>query len=153
MNGSTDPTQQAQQASQANPPNQNQQVLNNLERLRAQSLALTGGRTANAAPLRDQVAQLSQMGSIGVNPLPVTGGVLPLQGRAKDFRNEAEIRAKTNAKRPIDYVPKKTPARDAAGPPINMNLTQLTSDASGKVNTSEWMHDWWGHSCGCSEDT
>jgi hypothetical protein len=103
--------------------------MNALDRLRAQALALTGGRSGDV---------LSYPG---------------LQGRRDDFRNEVEIRSKTNQKVAIPYVPKKTPARDACGPPINVNLTQLTSDAKGQVNTSEWMHDWWGHACGCGEDT
>jgi hypothetical protein len=101
--------------------------MSSLERLRAQALATTGGRT----------------------PEMFTGG---LQGRAADFHREAEIRYKTNQKKPINVVPDKTPARDAAGPPINTNLTQLTSDAAGHVDTSMWMHDWFGHSCGCGED-
>lgn len=99
--------------------------MNTLERLRAQSLALTGGRTPIAPEL---------------------------QGRIKDHHREVEIRSKTNQKKPIAVVADKTPARDACGPPINVNLTQLTSGADGKVDTSMWMHDWFGHSCGCGEE-
>ena len=105
-----------------------------LDRLRAQSLALTGGRTPGAF----------------AQEVPLSAG---LQGRNKDFHREVEIRAKTNQKRPIAIVPDKCPARDACGPPIDTNLTQLTSDGSGKLDTSMWMHDWFGHSCGCGEET
>jgi hypothetical protein len=50
------------------------------------------------------------------------------------------------------HVPIKTPANKEAGPEFNMNLTQITSDDAGHVDTSEWMHKWWGHACGCGED-
>lgn len=98
--------------------------MNTADKLREDALAMTGGR-ATIAP--------------------------PMVGRCDEFANEKEIRTKTNQPRPVDYVPKKTGARDPAGPPINTNLTQLTSDASGNVNTTEWMHSWFGHACGCGE--
>lgn len=97
---------------------------NAADKLRAEALALTGGRATIASPMT---------------------------GRCDEFAHEKEIRTKTNAKQPIAYVPKQTGARDAAGPPINVNLVQLTSDAKGQVNTSEWMHSFFGHSCGCGE--
>lgn len=98
-----------------------------MNRIRRESLALSGGRTP--------------------------GLRLPLAGRCDDFPREAYVRGKTNQKVAEAIVPAKTPARDAAGPPIDINLTQLTSDAQGHVDTTEWMHGWWGHSCGCSENT
>lgn len=48
-------------------------------------------------------------------------------------------------------VPEKTHASQEAGPDFDMNLAQITSDASGHVDTSEWMHAWWAHACGCGE--
>lgn len=48
-------------------------------------------------------------------------------------------------------VPEKTPADTNAGPTFDSNLAQITSDGSGQCNTSEWMHAWWGHACGCGE--
>ena len=115
----------------ANLPPEYPTPMNALDRLRAQSMSLTGGRSPDALP---------------------SGGP-GLQGRCDDFPREAYVRGKTNLKRPEAIVPVRTGARDAAGPPLNVNLTQLTSDASGKCNTSEWMHGWWGHSCGCGEET
>jgi hypothetical protein len=49
-------------------------------------------------------------------------------------------------------VAQSTPASQEAGPTFNMNLAVITSDDQGNVNTSEWMHAWWGHACGCGED-
>lgn len=105
------------------PPEAN--PMNALDRLRTQSLASTGGRTPN---------------------------LYPLVGRCIDFAREEEIRKATNLKRPTAIVPRRTLANDPAGPPIDTNLTQLTSGADGKLDTSEWMHSWFGHSCGCGEE-
>jgi hypothetical protein len=61
--------------------------------------------------------------------------------------------ARTGGRTPsAGIVPEKTHASQEAGPTFNMNLAQITSDANGKCNTSEWMHSWWGHACGCGED-
>jgi hypothetical protein len=49
-------------------------------------------------------------------------------------------------------VPEKTHADQNAGPTFDSNLAQITSDASGNVDTSEWMHAWYGHACRCGED-
>lgn len=62
--------------------------------------------------------------------------------------------AKTGGRTPdagTRIVGQKTPASQAAGPTFDMNLAQITSDGAGQVNTSEWMHAWWGHACGCGE--
>lgn len=58
--------------------------------------------------------------------------------------------AKTGGRTP--HVPVKTPAPEAAGPPIDINLIQLTSDEKGQMDTSELMHKYFGHACGCGED-
>lgn len=63
--------------------------------------------------------------------------------------------AKTGGRTPsanTRIVAEKTLASQEAGPSFDMNLAQITSDAQGQVNTSEWMHAWWGHACGCGED-
>jgi hypothetical protein len=61
--------------------------------------------------------------------------------------NKRESLAKTGGRTP--HVPVKTPAPDAAGPPFNVNLTQITSDEKGHVDTSEFMHKWFQHACKC----
>jgi hypothetical protein len=63
--------------------------------------------------------------------------------------------AKTGGRTPdagSRVVAEKIHASQEAGPTFDMNLAQITSDAEGKVNTSEWMHAWFGHACGCGED-
>lgn len=49
------------------------------------------------------------------------------------------------------HVPVKTSANEAAGPELNINQIQLTSDDKGQVPVSEWMHKYFGHACGCDE--
>jgi hypothetical protein len=57
--------------------------------------------------------------------------------------------ARTGGRTP--HVPAQTPAPQEAGPELDINLIQLTSDADGTVNTTEWMHKYFGHACGCGE--
>jgi hypothetical protein len=63
------------------------------------------------------------------------------------MNNRSQSLAKTGGRTP--HVPIKTPAPEAARPPVDINLIQLTSDANGKVDTSQWMHEYFGHACHC----
>lgn len=112
--------------------------------------------TAAEQPERDYPQPQNTLDKLRADALATTGGratiAKPMTGRCDDFPREAYVRGKTNLKRPEAIVPTKTGARYAAGPPLDTNLTQLTSDEKGQCSMSEIMHGWFGHSCGCDED-
>lgn len=58
--------------------------------------------------------------------------------------------AKTGGRTP--HVPVKTPAPKPAGPEFSTDSIQLTSDAQGNCDTSEFMHKFFQHACACGTE-